>query len=187
MALNYAAKHLKQAVRKHGRDEPNDELSLSRALSIAVLAVVLVSAQIAGVAHRIRHAPGLGSGGQSAQWPALAQQAVQLDQDSKPSTSHDCAAYEAATLSNCPPSAKPAQTAASPKHLPQATFFSAARCVTALNFHSRAPHANDPARIDAVRASAPAVSRSPRTSHGGWDMNHLALKECARAAVDAAP
>ena len=66
-----------------------EELSLSRACSIALLAVALFGAQLAGVAHRIEHAPGLG--GHTTQWHA----SLQHDHDDDHSPAHDCAAYDA--------------------------------------------------------------------------------------------
>lgn len=110
------------------------KLSLVRVGSIALLSVALVGAQIAGVEHRIDHAPGLGD--QSAQWQAPLQQ----DQDNDRSPAHDCAAYDAATVGEGPPLAQSAWTSDStPESVPATMVSTVADSSPHLPFHPRAP------------------------------------------------
>lgn len=109
----------------------NKQSSLSRTFAIALLAVVLAGAQVAGVTHRITHAPGLGG---QASWQ------TQQNQDGGRTPAHDCAAYDAATLADGPPLAQSASASTPPtQHLHAAVFSAVADRSPHLPFHSRAP------------------------------------------------
>ena len=110
----------------------NKQLSLLRACSIALLAIALAGAQIAGVAHRIAHAPGLGG---PASWQTLLQ-----EQDGGRTPAHDCAAYDAAILGDGPPLAQSAPASAPRvQHLHAAAFSAVFDSSPLLPFQSRAP------------------------------------------------
>ncbi len=114
------------------RRHRNKQWSLSRACSIALVAILLAGAQIAGVGHRIAHAPGIGG---QASWQTLLQ-----EQDGGSTPAHDCAAYDAAALSDGPPLAPPASASSPPtQHLNAAAFSAVADSSPHLPFHSRAP------------------------------------------------
>lgn len=117
------------------------------AFSTALLAVALVSAQIAGVAHRIEHAPGsdlqhrlallqYGENFDDHSHDGRAEQHHHGDHTPK----HDCAAYDAATLGNGPPLAQASPSLTAPPHLPvTAVFSTVADNSPHLPFHPRAP------------------------------------------------
>jgi len=105
---------------------------LTRAISIALLSVALVGAQIAGLAHRVVHA---GPDGQS----SISQAVPPQDADGN-WFAHNCAAYDAATLVNGPPLLQAAWSAAPPPRLVLATFVvTVADGSPNLPFHPRAP------------------------------------------------
>ena len=108
-------------------------LSLRRLSFVALLALALVGAQIAGVAHRIEHAPTPSEHDGHAHGPSA-------DQDHGGSPSHDCAAYDAATLGDGPPLQIATQTSTRPAHVAIATIVSAVADTSPhLPFHPRAP------------------------------------------------
>lgn len=119
---------------------------VARAFSIALIAIALVGAQIAGLVHRIEHAPGWdASRTQRHAWVQYERgvdirvyYAQQPDDGRTPR--HDCAAYDAGTLGNGPPVAHFEPVAALP---PQPILTAGASTVADnsphLPFHSRAP------------------------------------------------
>lgn len=111
---------------------PKQQCLLTRAISVALLTVALVGAQVAGLTHRVVHA---GLQGQTTVWQTLSPQ----DKDGN-GFAHDCAAYDAATLGNGPPLLQAAWSAAPLPPLVHATFHVAvADSSPNLPFHPRAP------------------------------------------------
>ncbi|MBA2547238.1 MAG: hypothetical protein H0V16_02120 [Burkholderiaceae bacterium] len=107
--------------------------SFARAASVTLFAIALISAQSAGVSHRIWHAPWTQS--QASSWPGLSS-----NDDHGNDRGHDCAAYDAATLADGTPSALPAPVAALPVHFTSATLnFAVTDNSPHLPFQSRAP------------------------------------------------
>lgn len=117
---------------------------LVRALSIAALAVAVAGAQIAGGVHRIEHAQK--SSAPRAGWHASWQHDHGADpvhlsahEDGRKPV-HDCAAYDAATLGNGPPIARPLLLAdPAPEAALTAAAFTVADNSPHLPFQSRAP------------------------------------------------
>lgn len=120
-----------------------------RAFSVALLAAALVGAQIAGVEHRIAHAPG--SDQHRAHWQALLHDrndeehsredhAHHVHDGGDEAPAHDCAAYDAATLGDGPPIASSKPAATPPPQSARSTGGNAVvdNCPH-LPFHSRAP------------------------------------------------
>ncbi len=109
------------------------DFSFNRAASVALIAVALISAQSAGVSHRIWHASWTQSQGPTSN------SLLSFGDDDRGS-GHDCAAYDVATLSDGTASALPAPVAALLVHFISATIrYSVTDNSPHLPFHSRAP------------------------------------------------
>jgi len=109
------------------------DFSFKRAASVVLIAVALISAQSAGVSHRISHASWTQS-------QRLASNPLLSSGDDDRGGEHDCAAYDVATLADGTASALPAPIAALPVHFISATIhFAVTDNSPHLPFHSRAP------------------------------------------------